>query len=65
MTKKKNSLVKSIKENLPEKEQKLITIKEEELRLVQDLTVVRKRRKDLERSIREDEEYIERFERLT
>ena len=65
MTKQKNSLVKSIKEDLTDKRQKLATIKAEELRLVQDLTVIRKRRKDLEKSISDDEDYVERIERLT
>lgn len=65
MAKQKNSLVKSIKEDLTDKRQKLATIKAEELRLVQDLTVIRKRRKDLEKSISDDEDYVERIERLT
>lgn len=65
MAKQKNSLVKSIKEDLTDKRQKLATIKAEELRLVQELTVIRKRRKDLEKSISDDEDYVERIERLT
>lgn len=60
MSKKPSKLTKVIKERLPERYNHLRILKEEELKALTALNAIRKRRIDLEKKIREEEDFVER-----